>query len=119
VRPKSGGRRGPRPFVGSRRKRCDLRVPSVNPVKRHITIISRKRKIEVLLWLIDNCVALTGTPKTADIIVTMAVRDGATALTLEQERALEFFRVNGVVYCPPLYKEAAVFWSITKSSTVH
>ncbi|KAI1214766.1 uncharacterized protein F4807DRAFT_455217 [Annulohypoxylon truncatum] len=55
-RPRCGVKRGPKPFPGTRRKRCDLRVPPVQPI-RHNHRYPRKREIDVLTWLVNHRVA--------------------------------------------------------------
>ena len=50
----SKSKRGPKPFPGSRRKRCNLRVPPPQPVLRPKTTYTKEQKTEVLLYLIHH-----------------------------------------------------------------
>ena len=119
VRPKKGTKRGPKKFTGSRRTRCDLRVPPVKPISRPIRSHSRKFKTDVLLWLINNRIAVTetgqwGLPYLASASST---RVGRVPLTDEDRVILkQAFRDNGVLYRPPTYKEAAAFWNVRANS---
>ncbi|KAI3324912.1 hypothetical protein HD806DRAFT_533515 [Xylariaceae sp. AK1471] len=120
VRPRTGGKKGPKRFPGSRRKRCNLRVPPVKPIMRPKNHHPRKRKVEVLLWLIDNRVAVTQGNLWGEPLLGIALRKGQSRLTDEEHKTLkEFWRVNGVLYRPPTYKEAKSFWRINTGSIAH
>ncbi|KAI1199890.1 hypothetical protein F5X97DRAFT_108516 [Nemania serpens] len=122
VRPKKGTRRGPKPFTGSRRKRCDLRVPPVKPVVRPIVHHPRQLKIDVLHWLINNRVAITeatehGNPWLAS---ASATRKSQKVLTDDERRALrQAFHKNGAIYRPPTFVEAGLAWKLGTATIVH
>ncbi|KAI0194595.1 hypothetical protein F4808DRAFT_334770 [Astrocystis sublimbata] len=112
-----GKKKGPKPFLGSRRKRCDLRVPPKKPLVHPLFNYSRKLKTDVLLWLTDNRVPVTQT-NTAQgpyFVSANANRRNQSAMTEEDRDALiEALRGNGVIYRPPSIKEAAAHWQVDK-----
>ncbi|KAI0108704.1 hypothetical protein GGR51DRAFT_124066 [Nemania sp. FL0031] len=117
VKPRKGTKRGPQKFSGSRRTRCDLRVPPVPPLTRPQRTHSRAFKAEIMLWLINNRVAVTETGQWGEpyLASASATRRGQVALTDEDRVALKkAFHVNGAIYRPPTFKEAAAFF---KTST--
>ncbi|KAI1191012.1 hypothetical protein F5B17DRAFT_363810 [Nemania serpens] len=121
VRPKKGTKPGPKPFPGSRRKRCDLRVPPVKPKNPSHARHSPQFKMDVLRWLINNRVAITeqaenGRPWIANIT---GVRASQTALTDdEREQLTRAFLKNGVVYRPPTFYEGAIAWNVPRATVV-
>ncbi|KAI1110913.1 hypothetical protein F5Y14DRAFT_335803 [Nemania sp. NC0429] len=121
VRPRKGTRRGPKEFPGSRRKRCDLRVPPAKtPVRIHVKH-TREFKIDVLLWLINNRVAVTEASDRGGpwIASGSAARKSLRVLTDDERKALkQAFRKNGVIYRPPTLEEGGIAWDIGPKSTV-
>ncbi|KAH8160593.1 hypothetical protein CIB48_g7655 [Xylaria polymorpha] len=114
-----GTKRGPKKFTESRRKRCDLRVPPTKPIVRPHNRQTRKRKTEVLLWLIDNRVSVTKeSPSGGPFLISpSATRRERTYLTQDEREALkQAFRENGVIYRPPIFQEAETFWKVKKTT---
>ncbi|KAI0491153.1 hypothetical protein F4859DRAFT_36099 [Xylaria cf. heliscus] len=113
------GQRGPKKFTGSRRKRCDLRVPPTKPIVRPLCRHTRKRKTEVMLWMLDSRVPVTkgnafGVPH---IISSSSNRRDRANLTEDERDALKkAFRENGVIYRLPTFKDAEAFWKINKTT---
>ncbi|KAI0884371.1 uncharacterized protein GGS22DRAFT_22539 [Annulohypoxylon maeteangense] len=108
-RPRSGVKRGPKPFPGTRRTRCDLRVPPVQSV-RHNNRYPKKRKIDVLLWLVNHRVADTrrnefGQPPTPRL------KSGQKPIPEEQLRELKQCK-DHIIYRPATYREAEKHWNI-------
>ncbi|KAI1099609.1 hypothetical protein F4804DRAFT_77437 [Jackrogersella minutella] len=112
---RTGGKRGPKPFPGTRRKRCDLRVPAFQPIREHPKQYSRKRRSEVLLWLIHHRVADSrkndfGEPPAPRL------KPGQTPLSNEEHREIRMCK-SSIIYRPPTFKEAEEFWKI-QSTTI-
>ncbi|KAI2463450.1 hypothetical protein F4781DRAFT_124357 [Annulohypoxylon bovei var. microspora] len=108
-RPRSGVKPGPKPFPGTRRKRCDLRVPPVQPIRHHHRY-PRKRKIDVLTWLVNYRVADTrknefGEPPAPRL------KSGQEPLSEEQLREIRLCK-DPVIYRPATYREAEKHWKI-------
>ncbi|KAL7625186.1 hypothetical protein AAE478_004401 [Parahypoxylon ruwenzoriense] len=115
--PKTGVRRGPKPFPGTRRNRCDLRVPPAQPILRSKTTYPRKRRIEVLLWLINYRVADTRKNDFGEPFPPR-VKLGQQQLSYEEQREMRLRR-DPVVYRPPTYREAELFWKIRAGTIAH
>ncbi|KAI1130973.1 hypothetical protein F5Y10DRAFT_99878 [Nemania abortiva] len=116
VRPRKGTKCGPKKFPGSRRTRCDLRVPPVQPLRRPQRTHSRATKTEVMLWLINNRIAVSKTGQWGEPYLQTAAstRRDQVALTDEDRATLKkAFHANGVIYRPPTFKEAAEFFKIS------
>ncbi|KAI1810166.1 hypothetical protein GGS20DRAFT_220739 [Poronia punctata] len=113
-------KKGPQPFPGSRRKRCDLRVPTGKPPFRPRAFVSNERKTAIVLWLIDTRIAVTQANLSGEPIIGNAVRTGFPRLTTQEEKALkDAFKANGAIYRPPTYKEAKVCWKISAASAAN
>ncbi|KAI1424391.1 hypothetical protein F5Y12DRAFT_715339 [Xylaria sp. FL1777] len=116
VRPKKGIKPGPKKFPKGCRKRCDLRVPPAHHARPQSSF-TRKRRTEVLLWLIDNRVATAQTTTVGEPYIASSVRQGQTPLTEDDHKALkEAFRENGVIYRPPTYQDASVIFNIGRAN---
>ncbi|KAI0875534.1 hypothetical protein GGS24DRAFT_499753 [Hypoxylon argillaceum] len=118
-KPRKGTKRGPKAFSGSRRTRCDLRVPPVKPLVRHQRSHPRDEKTKILLWLINNRIAIYKMSPRAELHLARAsaYRKGRVPLTHEDRQTLrQAFDDNGVIYRPPMFKEAAIYWNVKKGS---
>ncbi|KAI0596709.1 hypothetical protein F4775DRAFT_563220 [Biscogniauxia sp. FL1348] len=110
------GRPGPRPFPGSRRKRCDLRVPPAKPIQRRVHRHTKKRKVEVLMWLAFHRVPEPR--RTGNGIYTATrLKAGMCQLTPEEQQELnDLNNPYAILYRPPTYQEAEDFWKISCST---
>ncbi|KAI1458469.1 hypothetical protein F4805DRAFT_140448 [Annulohypoxylon moriforme] len=111
-KPRPGIKRGPKSFSGTRRKRCDLRVPPVQPVQpvRHITRYSRKRKIDVLTWLVNHRVADISKNEFGEP-PTPCLKSGQKPIPEEQLQELRQCK-DHTIYRPATYREAEKYWNI-------
>ncbi|KAI1505659.1 hypothetical protein F5X99DRAFT_215070 [Biscogniauxia marginata] len=114
---KTTGKRGPKPFPGTRRKRCDLRVPPPKPILRHTHHCPRKRKIEVLTWLVCHLVSEPRRTEFGEPYVATRMKIGQARMTVQEQAELK--QINNsfaVLYRPPTYLEAEAFWKIPCST---
>ncbi|KAI0909034.1 hypothetical protein F4823DRAFT_456599 [Ustulina deusta] len=119
VRPKKGTKPGPRQFPTGCRKRCDLRVPPAHHARPQ-SAIPRRRRVEVLLWLLNNRVASTQTTTYGKPYIASSLRQGQMRLTEDDHKALkEAFRKNGVIYRPPTYSDAARLFKIGRANIAY
>ncbi|KAI1075656.1 hypothetical protein F5B20DRAFT_585026 [Whalleya microplaca] len=114
---KNNVKRGPKPFPGTRRKRFDLRVPPVQPILRPQNSYTKKRKAEVLLWLIHQRFPEARKNDSGRNIAPRR-KLGQPRPTPQEEQAKKQ-RIKGVdaIVCrPPTYHEAEMFWKISAST---
>lgn len=107
-------KKGPKPFPGSKRKRCDLRVPPTGDKKprRPTTRHSRRRKTQVLEWLIRHRIAEQRT-RPSDLYHAVRSRSGEALISYEEMRDRKIvWERGGVVYRTPTYRDAARHWRI-------
>ncbi|GAP84054.1 hypothetical protein SAMD00023353_0601720 [Rosellinia necatrix] len=108
--------RGSKALFKSRRKRCDLRVPPtkqlVHPQHRHL----RKHKTEILLWLIDNRIAITTANSCSELYTGSSAATTGTASVPMADGERQAFVDNRVIYRPPTYKEAGAFWKVSEAT---
>ncbi|KAI1396437.1 hypothetical protein F4819DRAFT_491516 [Hypoxylon fuscum] len=117
-RPPTGVRRGPKPFPGTRRKRCDLRVPPAQPVRRQHVRHPRKRKTEVLRWLIHHRVVDARKNEDGEPITVNNAKFGQKLPKYDKQRAFQQ-RKDPFIYRPPTYREAEQFWKINSGTISH
>ncbi|KAK7751021.1 hypothetical protein SLS62_007006 [Diatrype stigma] len=107
-------KKGPKPFPGSKRTRCDLRVPPTaekkprKPTTRH----SKRRKTQVLEWLIRHRIA-EQRARPSDLYHAVRSRSGEALISYEEMRDRKIvWERGGVVYRTPTYRDAAKHWRI-------
>ncbi|KAI1488651.1 hypothetical protein F5X96DRAFT_66524 [Biscogniauxia mediterranea] len=110
------GRPGPRPFPGTRRKRCDLRVPPAKPIQRRVQRHTKKRKVEVLMWLAFQRVPEPRRTGSGPYIATRLKNGMSRPSADEQQRLAELNNPYAILYRPPTYQEAEEFWKISSST---
>ncbi|KAI1254420.1 hypothetical protein MGN70_003823 [Eutypa lata] len=118
---KTRNKRGPKPFPGTRRKRCDLRVPPPQPIVRPKTTYNKKRKTDVLMYLIHHRLAdARGFDQRDHYFPITRMRQGMAPLSMEEaKQRREYWDKGAVVYRPPTLRDAENFWKIPHSTITH
>ncbi|RYP72484.1 hypothetical protein DL770_007961 [Monosporascus sp. CRB-9-2] len=110
-------KRGPKPFPGTRRKRCDLRVPPPQPIIRPRNTYTRKRRTDVLMWLIHHKIPEENQFRRGDSYAYTRTRAGIAPLPVHEENERRRKWANGeTIYRAPTYKDAERFWKVPAGS---
>ena len=110
-------KRGPKPFPGTRRNRCNLRVPPPQPIVRPKSSYSRKHKTDVLLYLIHHRISDVREFRPDDHYVPTRRREGLAHLSAAEERDRRLCWENGAaVSRAPTYRDAERYWKIPLST---
>ncbi|RYP72726.1 hypothetical protein DL771_004062 [Monosporascus sp. 5C6A] len=110
-------KRGPKPFPGTRRKRCDLRVPPPQPIIRPRNTYTRKRRTDVLMWLIHHKIPEENRFRRGDSYAYTRTRAGIAPLPVHEENERRRKWANGeTIYRAPTYKDAERFWKVPAGS---
>lgn len=111
-------KKGPKPFPGTRRKRCDLRVPPCEVIRRPTIHYPKKRKTQVLEWMLRNRIPEQRTCD-SDSYHPLRNRSGEAPISYEELRdRRDVWDSGGVVYRTPTYQDAGKFWRITPGTIV-
>ncbi|RYP03978.1 hypothetical protein DL764_004749 [Monosporascus ibericus] len=110
-------KRGPKPFPGTRRMRCDLRVPPPQPIIRPRNTYTRKRRTDVLMWLIHHKIPEENQFRRGDSYAYTRTRAGIAPLPVHEENERRRKWANGeTIYRAPTYKDAERFWKVPAGS---